>query len=80
MNICDFCKSTNVNYNTYIITDDNGSGKKVELCPRCYHELQRREYAHKHQAYEETVKAVGGEIPRKSHWWHRLNRKGRRKK
>lgn len=72
MKICDICKSDNVSYHKYATTFDDGHGKELELCYRCYHELTHRENLHKHQAYEETVKAVGGEIPRKFRWWHKF--------
>ena len=70
MKICDICKSNNVIYNTTATIDNQGTVKRLELCRSCYNELNRREELHRHQAYEETIQAVGGEIPRKFHWWN----------
>lgn len=75
MRVCDICKSENVWYKTWVTTNDDGSGETLELCHRCYDELQLREKLHKYQAYEETVKAIMGEIPRKSRWWHCFTRR-----
>lgn len=70
MRVCDICKSNNVNYNKTATIDDEGTVKELELCPHCYRELRHRENLHRHQAYKETVKAMHGDIPRKSHWWN----------
>lgn len=73
MKVCDFCKSTHVGFDERVVIDDEGTTKEVELCGHCYREFNHRENLHRHQAYEETVKAVGGEIPRKFRWWHIFN-------
>lgn len=70
MTICDICKSDNVHYHKIAVIDDNGNVKELELCRRCYDELCHREDLHRHQAYEETVKTITGELPRKHRWWH----------
>lgn len=70
MRVCDICKTDNVKYRTTATVKDDGTVKELELCSRCYMELQERERNHRYTAYQETVKAVGGEIPRKSHWWN----------
>lgn len=70
MRVCDICKKDDVKYNTTAVVKDDGTVKKLELCERCYFELNHREADHRYAAYQETVKAVGGEIPRKSHWWN----------
>lgn len=72
MRVCDICKSENVNYKVHATIDDKGSMKKLELCPKCYLELEKREKQHKYLAYIETIKARNGEIPHKSHWWDKL--------
>lgn len=69
MRICDICKTRESNYTTTATINDNGLCEEVELCGLCYRELNYREDRARHQAYEETVKAMTGEIPRKSHWW-----------
>lgn len=69
MKICDICKIKQPAYETTVTLDDHGYSKSIELCPKCYLELRYREDRARHQAYKETVKAVTGEIPRKSHWW-----------
>lgn len=69
MKICDICKIKQPAYDTAVIVDDNGDFKSIELCSKCYLEFRYREDRARHQAYEETVKTVTGEIPRKSHWW-----------
>jgi protein-arginine kinase activator protein McsA len=70
MRICDICKKNNAKYNTMAVVKDDGTTQELELCGRCYQELVCREDLHMHQAYEETVKAITGEIPRKFHWWN----------
>lgn len=70
MLICDICKNTKANFDVNVTIDDNGETKALELCGLCYREFRHREDCAKHQAYEETVKAVMGDIPRKSRWWH----------
>ena len=70
MRVCDICKKDGVKYNTTATVNDDGTVEKLELCPRCYRELQERERQHCYAAYQETVKAMNGEIPRKSHWWN----------
>ena len=69
MRVCDICKTKPAEFNTSVITDDQGCVKEVELCGLCYRELRYREDRARHQAYEETVKAMAGEIKIKSHWW-----------
>lgn len=73
MKICDICKSENVSYRTTAVIYDNGYVKELELCRRCYDELLHREQLHGYQAYEETVKTVTGELPRKHRWWHKFS-------
>lgn len=70
MRVCDICKTKPASYNTNATTRDDGLVEKLELCRSCYNELRRREELHRHQAYEETVKTVTGELPRKFRWWH----------
>lgn len=70
MRVCDICKVKNVMYTPSAIVDDRGTWKTLELCPSCYHELQKREQEHRYLAYTETVKAITGEIPHKFHWWN----------
>lgn len=69
MRVCDICKTRNASYNSHVVINDDGEAKEVELCPLCYREHRYRSDRAKHQAYEETVKAMTGETPRKSHWW-----------
>ena len=69
MTICDICKTKEAGFNVYATVNDFGKAEPLELCGLCYRELQHREYRAKHQAYEETIKAMTGEIKRKSHWW-----------
>lgn len=69
MRICDICKTRDVKYEHYATISNEGETEKLELCGLCYRELRYREGRAKHQAYEETVKAMGGEIKLKSHWW-----------
>jgi hypothetical protein len=73
MRVCDICKTNTVRYDTTAVVKSDGTVQRFELCGKCYLELERREYLHRHQAYEETVKAINGEIPRKSHWWNRIS-------
>ena len=70
MKVCDICKSEHADYNDIVTIDDKGNVKRVELCASCYRELSRREALHKHQAYIETVEAMTGKRPRKTHWWN----------
>ena len=69
MRVCDICKKKNATHDTVVTIDDDGITKNIEVCGLCYRELKYREERAKHQAYEETVKAMTGEITRKSHWW-----------
>lgn len=73
MRVCDICKTNKVDYNKIAVVEKDGTVKKLELCRHCYDELNHRENLYCHQAYEETVKAVNGEIPRKFHWWNKLS-------
>lgn len=68
MRICDICGSKHTSYNTTAVTGNN-TYKELELCLSCFNELQKREHYHRIQAYEETVQAMTGKIPRKAHWW-----------
>lgn len=69
MRICDICKTRNAKFDTTVTVDDEGTTKNIEVCHLCYRELNYRESRAKHQVYEETVKAMTGKTPRKSHWW-----------
>ena len=69
MTICDICKTKEAGFNVTVTVNDNGETQPLELCGLCWREFQYREDRAKHQAYEETVKAMTGEIKRKSHWW-----------
>ncbi len=69
MRVCDICKNNSVAYETYATIDKDGTRKELELCVKCYNELRERETQHRHLAYTETVQAMTGQIPRKSHWW-----------
>lgn len=70
MRICDICKTNPASYNPTATVKSDGTVEKLELCGHCYRELRRREELHRYQAYEETVKTVTGELPRKFRWWH----------
>ena len=72
MKICDICKTREASYDTYATLDADGYTKKIETCKSCFHELVKREREHKHLAYTETVEAMTGKRPRKSHWWDRI--------
>lgn len=69
MRVCDICKTNGVSYDQTAVVDNKGTTKDLELCDKCYRELRIRDTAYRHKAYEETVKTVTGELPRKSHWW-----------
>jgi protein-arginine kinase activator protein McsA len=69
MTVCDICKTKKANYDVTVTVDDDGRTESMELCGLCYREFRYRQDRAKHKAYEETVKAVNGEIKRKSHWW-----------
>ena len=73
MRVCDICKTKEAKFNTTVTINDDGRAKKIEVCGLCYRELTYREDRAKHQAYEETVKAMTGEAPRKSHWWDMID-------
>lgn len=69
MIVCDICKTRKATMIANVTVDDNGATEPLELCGLCWREFRYREDRAKHQAYEETVKAMIGELPRKSHWW-----------
>lgn len=69
MLVCDICKTRKAAIDVNVTVDDNGATESLELCGLCYREFRYREDRARHQAYEETVKATTGELPRKSHWW-----------
>lgn len=69
MRVCDICKTRGVKYRDYATIDNEGTVEELELCGLCYREFQHRVIRAKHHAYEETVKAMNGEIKMKSHWW-----------
>jgi protein-arginine kinase activator protein McsA len=69
MIVCDICKTRKATIDVKVTVDDNGAAEPLELCGLCWREFRYREDRAKHQAYEETVKAMTGELPRKSHWW-----------
>jgi hypothetical protein len=73
MRVCDICKADSVLSDMKAVVDNKGTTKRLELCDKCYRELRIRETAYSHKAYEETVKAMTGEIPRKFHWWNKLS-------
>ena len=73
MRVCDICKTKNAKFDTTVTVDDDGTTKTIEVCGLCYREFTHRENLAKHQAYEETIKVMAGEIPRKSHWWNMLS-------
>lgn len=74
MTICDICKTNPVTYKKYTTIEEDGNGKNLELCRSCYEELRLREELHLYQAYEETIKTITGELPRKFRWWHLFTR------
>lgn len=69
MKICDICKTRSPLYDDHAVINDNGETKEIELCPSCYNEFRARENQARYQAYQETIEAVTGKCPRKSHWW-----------
>ena len=69
MRVCDICKTKPAKYNACVTVDDEGLTREMELCGLCHRELRYREDRARHQAYEDTVKAMAGEIKIKSHWW-----------
>lgn len=69
MKVCDICKCEGVKFNDRATINDKGGTKWLELCGKCYKEFEHRERHHKYLAYVETVEAMTGKIPRKSHWW-----------
>ena len=72
MRVCDICKINPATFDKNATVNDDGTVKELELCGNCYRELRHRETLYRYQAYEETVKAATGELPRKSRWWHKL--------
>lgn len=70
MRICDICEEKGAIYKTSSVINTKGNYKELELCGTCWRELQKRRDDYALQAYEETVRAMKGEIPRKSHWWN----------
>lgn len=68
MQICDICKNNGVRYERYATTDENGNGKKLELCGRCYTKLYKKEQYYDYLAYKETVEEMTGETPKKKSW------------
>ena len=73
MRVCDICKTNAASYNDTAVIKSDGTTEKLELCGRCYRELNHRENLHRYQAYEETVKTVTGKLPRKFRWWHQFS-------
>lgn len=69
MRVCDICKCESVGYSAYATVNDKGHTKHLELCGKCYRELEHRTNNHKYLAYTETIEAMTGKIPCKSHWW-----------
>lgn len=69
MRVCDICKTEGVGYSDYATCSEKGNRKSLELCGKCYKELQIRTRYHEYLAYTETIEAMTGKIPRKSHWW-----------
>lgn len=57
MRICDICRSEGVRYDTFAVIDNKGNTSKLELCGRCYTELECRGKQYLYLAYTETVKA-----------------------
>ena len=72
MRVCDICKTKEATYDTHAALDTSGFTQKIETCNLCFHELAKREREHQHLAYVETVEAMTGKRPRKSHWWDRV--------
>jgi len=72
MRICDICKTREAAYDTSVTLDDSGFTRKIETCKPCFHELSKRESEHQYLAYVETVEAMTGKRPPKSHWWDRI--------
>ena len=69
MRVCDICKNEGVRFDNYTTINEKGNKKCLELCSKCYTELSTRTKHHEYLAYAETVEAMTGKAPRKSHWW-----------
>ena len=74
MRICDICKTNGVRYTPYVITNEKGEGKNLELCFSCYHKFDERLKHHAYLAYKETVEEITGETPKKKSWWNIFKR------
>lgn len=72
MRVCDICKTNKATHDTHAALDASGFTQKIETCRFCFCELAKRESEHQYLAYVETVEAITGKRPRKSHWWDRI--------
>jgi hypothetical protein len=70
MRVCDICKNRKASSTKKVTIDDMGHTDEIELCTICLREFVCRKTEAEHKAYVETVKAMTGEVPRKSHWWN----------
>ena len=69
MKVCDICKNEGVRFDNYTTINEQGGRRCLELCCKCYAELRARTKQHEYLAYTETIEAMTGKAPRKSHWW-----------
>ena len=74
MQVCDICRTNGVRYEHYTTINEKGTGKKLELCGKCYTKLYGKEQHYAHLAYKETVEEVTGEAPKKKSWLSRFKR------
>lgn len=75
MNVCDICKNPSA-YNRYVVTQVDGDGKSMDLCPKCYKLLDATEKKYRFLAYQTVVNKVISK-PVKKPWIERLGIKKR---
>lgn len=68
MRVCDICRNNGVGYECFATFDENGNGKKLELCDSCYHKFRQKEHHYSYLAYKETVEEITGESPKRKSW------------
>lgn len=74
MRVCDICKTNEASCQPKVPVNTKGDWKTVDACDDCCLKWSMMAKQYNYLAYEEVVKEVTGEAPKKKSWRDRFKR------
>jgi hypothetical protein len=74
MRVCDICKTNEASCQPKVPVNTKGGWKTIDACDDCHIKWVTKEREYIYLSYEEVVKEVTGEAPKKKSWRDRFKR------